>query len=604
MIDPQDHFDTLAQLLWNGTPLSKVKLPVLIFGAQAKVVFANASATEAIGYALEECYALQGFDISPDLNSRNWEAILDAEDDFSIHFRRKDWKLLSIRANCFQSIYQGNLLRVLIWEVLPQEAIGPGQYKKYHYDLSNPDKLARLSHFTIQRASDAIFWITATGEITHVNEEACHRLGYTRGELTSMSIHEVNKVLQPAGLTRAFEKLRKQGSLVIESKHYTKAGKAIPVEITSNYIFFEGVEYTCSIVRDITERNRKEAALRGALTEIQELRGRLEAENNYLQEEINHDLLFGEIISQSKRMRRVLREVEQVANTSSTVLILGESGTGKELIARVLHKMSPRSERPMIKVNCAALPANLIESELFGHEKGAFTGAFSRKIGRFELADKSTIFLDEIGEMPLELQSKLLRVLQEGEFERLGAETTIKVDVRILAATNRDLEKEVEQGEFREDLYYRLNVFPIQCPPLRDRKEDIPLLVSHFCKKLENKIGKKITNIPKKLLEQLSEYYFPGNIRELENIIERAVILSRDGKLSLGNWLPKKRLQANKESLETLEELNRMHIIKALKMTEWRISGAKGAAKLLGLKPTTLESRMKKMQISRSNEVG
>jgi transcriptional regulator with GAF, ATPase, and Fis domain len=278
---------------------------------------------------------------------------------------------------------------------------------------------------------------------------------------------------------------------------------------------------------------------------------------------------------------------------------LGESGTGKELLARAVHNISNRCKKPLVKVNCAALPVNLIESELFGHERGAFTGALERKIGRFELANGGTIFLDEIGELPIDLQSKLLRVLQEGEFERLGNPVTIKVNVRVIAATNRNLEQAMEKKEFREDLYYRLNVFPINCPPLRERKEDIPLLVKHFCQKYESKIGKKILHIPLKVMSALTEYNWPGNIRELENIIERALILSRGNTLEYGDWLPKEKKTNGKLSKQKLQDVEREHIIETLKQTGWKVSGEKGAAKILGLNATTLEARMKKLGIRR-----
>jgi transcriptional regulator with GAF, ATPase, and Fis domain len=256
----------------------------------------------------------------------------------------------------------------------------------------------------------------------------------------------------------------------------------------------------------------------------------------------------------------------------------------------------------LVKVNCATLPANLIESELVGHERGAFTGAMERKIGRFELADGGTIFLDEIGELPVELQAKLLRVLQEGEFERLGNPKTMKVNVRVIAATNRNLEQAIQKKEFREDLYYRLNVFPIICPPLRERKEDIPLLVKHFCQKHEGKIGKKINNVSPAVMKVLMEYNWPGNIRELENIIERALILSKGDTLEYGDWLPMPKeddIKTSSDKLLPLEEMERQHIIAALEKTNWKVSGEKGAAKILGLNPTTLEARMKKMGIAR-----
>jgi transcriptional regulator with GAF, ATPase, and Fis domain len=269
------------------------------------------------------------------------------------------------------------------------------------------------------------------------------------------------------------------------------------------------------------------------------------------------------------------------------------------LIARAVHNLSERKNRALVKINCAALPANLIESELFGHERGAFTGALNKRIGRFELADKGTIFLDEIGEIPIELQSKLLRVLQEGELERLGSSRTVSVDVRVIAATNRNLLEEIEKGTFREDLYYRLNVFPIDVPPLRERREDVPLLVNHFLSKFEIRFGKKIGLVTKKVMDELINYPWPGNVRELENVIERAVIISSGNKLELGNSLPNKMSVSKKQKIVTLEEYERAYILKILELTTWRVSGEKGAAKILGLNRTTLEARMKKLGIRR-----
>ena len=339
--------------------------------------------------------------------------------------------------------------------------------------------------------------------------------------------------------------------------------------------------------------------LRSALSEVEQLKSRLHDENVYLQEEIKLSHNFGEIISQSQAMRKILHQVEQVAKTDATVLILGESGTGKELLARAVHYASVRADRPLVKVNCAALPANLIESELFGHEKGAFTGALARKIGRFELANGGTIFLDEIGDLPLELQAKLLRILQEGEFERLGNPTTMKVDVRVIAATNRQLEQTVKAGEFREDLYYRLNVFPILSPPLRDRKEDIPVIVNHFLKKYTVKIGKTIDNISKQAINSLQAYDWPGNVRELENVIERGIILANGQNLEVRD-IPELRV-SQVESLNapsgTLEEVERAHILRVLEETKGVIEGSKGAATILGLRPSTLRSRLQKLGI-------
>lgn len=352
-------------------------------------------------------------------------------------------------------------------------------------------------------------------------------------------------------------------------------------------------QYTRTMFIDITDK-----------VLMEQEQARLQAQNQYLQEEIKLNHNFEEIISKSKNFHKILQQIEQVASTDATVLIIGESGTGKELIARAVHNISNRSKRPLVKVNCATLPANLIESELFGHEKGAFTGAMERKIGRFELADGGSIFLDEIGELPVELQAKLLRVLQEGEFERHGNPKTFKVNVRIIAATNRNLQQAIEKKEFREDLYYRLNVFPIITPPLRDRKEDIPLLVNHFIHKYEGKMGKKITATSPDVISALMEYHWPGNIRELENLVERALILTPGNKLETGEWLPVAKhspaaAENNKSILRSMEEMEREHILAVLNQTNWKVSGEKGAAKILGLNATTLEARMKKLEIKR-----
>ena len=346
--------------------------------------------------------------------------------------------------------------------------------------------------------------------------------------------------------------------------------------------------YTRTMFLDITEK-----------VLMEQEKARLEAQNVYLQEEIKGTHNFEELIGGSTSLKKVLKNVERVAPTDSTVLITGETGTGKELIARAIHNLSPRKGRPLVKVNCAAIPAGLIESELFGHEKGAFTGALTKKMGRFELADKGTIFLDEIGELPLDLQSKLLRVLQEGEFERVGGTQTFKVNVRVIAATNRDLEQQSKTGHYRPDLYYRLNVFPIHLPALREREGDIPLLVQYFVRKFAVNFGKKIDRIPERMMSALQRYQWPGNIRELEHVIERAVILSEGPELEPIDWLSSSNGKAGATKTLTLEEMERQHIIDVLEHTNWRVSGEKGAAKILGLNPTTLEARMKKLNITR-----
>ena len=361
----------------------------------------------------------------------------------------------------------------------------------------------------------------------------------------------------------------------------------------------ELVKANAQLLSEVEERKATEASLRSANAEIKLLSGRLQAENIHLQQEISREYDFGEIIGQSDAISYVFFRVEQVAPQDATVLLLGETGTGKGLIARAIHSRSARKERPMITVNCTALPANLIESELFGREKGAFTGASARQMGRFELADGGTIFLDEIGEMPQELQCKLLRVIQDGEFERLGSPRTLKVDVRIIAASNRNLEEEIRAGRFREDLFYRLSVFPITIPPLRQRKDDIPLLVEYFVTKYNKKIGKKIDTVSKETLNALQEYQWPGNVRELENVIERAVITSQGPVLQVLDRFDTFRAPEGEHDVQALADLERDHILQVLKKTGWRIEGEKGAATMLALNPSTLRARMRKYGLRR-----
>jgi PAS domain S-box-containing protein len=351
---------------------------------------------------------------------------------------------------------------------------------------------------------------------------------------------------------------------------------------------------------DFTERKESEEALRAAHEQLQELKNQLEAENIYLQEELQEDQAFGDMIGQSAPMKYVQYKISQVAPTDSIVLITGETGTGKELVARAIHGASRRKDRPLIRVNCAALSPTLIESELFGHEKGAFTGAAARKLGRFEVANGGTLLLDEVGELPLDLQSKLLRVLQDGEFERVGGTRTLRVDVRIIAATNRDLKQAVEKGSFREDLWYRLNVFPITTPPLRDRRDDIPLLTDHFVTRFARKFGKPLTAVSPAGMNQLCKYSWPGNIRELANVIERAVINSRGSVLRIGEDF-----SASEDdtlagvSTKTLEEMERDYITRILQDLRWRIDGPQGAARVLGMNPSTLRTRMRKLGIQK-----
>ncbi len=382
-----------------------------------------------------------------------------------------------------------------------------------------------------------------------------------------------------------------------------KDGRQFPVEIASNHVEADWGALVLYTVADTTRQKQSEQelidankSLLQANQRIAKLKEQLEQENVYLQEEIVVERNHFEVIGRSEPIRRVLMKAEQVAPTVSAVLLLGETGTGKELIARAIHRNSKRKDRLMVKVNCAALPASLVESELFGREKGAFTGALTREIGRFELAHDSTIFLDEIGELPLELQAKLLRVLQEGEFERLGSSRTIHVDARLIAATSRDLEAAVRAGKFREDLYYRLNVFPIHIPPLRERRDDIPILTWHFLRELGNRMGRQIESVRTGTMTSFQNYSWPGNVRELRNVIERHLITNPGPAFEAE--LPEA-IHSDTTVGDTLEEVERRHILRVLDRMGWRVRGQQGAAQMLGLKSTTLESRMKKLGIAR-----
>jgi PAS domain S-box-containing protein len=361
-------------------------------------------------------------------------------------------------------------------------------------------------------------------------------------------------------------------------------------------------------IQDITEQKQSAEALQAALAEITKLKEQLEKENVCLQDALRGKHDFEAIVGQSALLQITLHKVEHVATTNASVLLLGETGTGKELLARAIHQQSPRRDKPLVKVNCAALPSSLIESELFGHVKGAFTGALTDKVGRFQLADGGTLLLDEIGELDPDLQVKLLRVLQDGEFEQIGSTQTVRVDVRLIAATNRDLHEAMREGSFRPDLYYRLSVFPIEVPPLRDRRDDIPLLVWHFITQKQRRLGKNIVNVPSDVMDRLVRYDWPGNIRELENVIERAMILSPGSSLVLSDTLANSTRRAKPqrvpvppavESSMRLEDIDRSHILAVLHECQWRVKGAGNAAERLGMKASTLRYRMKKLGIER-----
>src|SRR5919109_348056 len=376
-------------------------------------------------------------------------------------------------------------------------------------------------------------------------------------------------------------------------------GKSIGTITVGSLAKFQYAEADADLLMQVANQIAIAVDNMRAHEETEALKARFEAEAVYLQEEIKTEHNFEEIIGQSAPMRQLLRKIEQVAPTEATVLIQGETGTGKELLARAIHDRSRRPDRPLVKVNCGSIPAGLVESELFGHEKGAFTGATQKRTGRFELADGGTIFLDEVTELPLDTQVKLLRVLQEGEFERVGSSQTIRVDVRVIAATNRDLREVMRNGTFRSDLFYRLNVFPVEVPPLRERKEDVPLLVNFFLSKFGKKLGKEVRGVSRRAMESLTNYPWPGNVRELQNVIERAVVLATGAVVNVDESTLRSDGASQEPPVGTLENVERAHIIRALDETRWVIHGKKGAAEILGINPSTLRSRMEKLGIRR-----
>jgi PAS domain S-box-containing protein len=484
------------------------------------------------------------------------------------------------------------------------------------------DELARIkrqNELILEAAGEGIYGLDCEGKTTFLNPAAAHMLGFDMKALIGQPMHSLLHHTRPDGspfpkeacpIYAAF----KDGAVhhVDDEVFWRKDGSSFPVDYTSTPIRENGKLAGAVVVfKDITERKQAEQELRRAYAEVERMKDRLEAENVYLQEEIKVELNHAGIVGQSHAMQQVLHQVELVAPTDASVLISGESGTGKELIACAIHEQSNRQDRPMIRVNCAAIPRELFESEFFGHVKGAFTGALKDRTGRFELADGGTIFLDEVGEIPMELQSKLLRVLQEGQFERVGEEKTRTVDVRVVAASNRDLKADVDAKHFREDLFFRLNVFPIEAVPLRDRIDDIPLLATHFITLICRRLNRTEPNITQANLKRLQAYHWPGNIRELQNVIERAIIVSKGNRLQFS--VPDETVETGTLSKNSAGEepdttpfteterlaRDRENIIAALRLTNGKISGADGAAELLGIKPTTLASRMKSLGVEK-----
>ncbi len=473
---------------------------------------------------------------------------------------------------------------------------------RQHSEKKLIESEARLS-LAAESAEAGIWELDCSTGIFWATDKACEIFGYNPDEVVTMERFEQS--VHPEDLTS----VRQNFSTSIENRqkllveYRIISDKDQPTWICSRgRPYYSGDGNTTrmfGISIDISERKNLEEQLKIKLAEIEQLKQQLEQENCLLREDLKTEQGFEHIIGQSKAFRAVLRSARQVASTPATVLLLGETGTGKGIVAQTIHMMSERRSKPFVTVNCSALPHDLFESELFGREKGAFTGAHTMQAGRFEVANHGTIFLDEIGEMSLDMQVKLLSVLQDGKFERLGSPNPIKVDVRVIAATARDLKEDVRKGRFREDLYYRLKVFPITIPPLRQRRGDIVLLAQHFIEKYSRKMGKKIKSIPKRSLDKLQNYSWPGNVRELEHLIERSIIISPGNSLVIGEQLLPGKNDSKHRFIKDLSSLEHDHIKNVLSLTHWKIEGPGGAASLLNIHPSTLRSKLKKLKIKR-----
>ena len=491
---------------------------------------------------------------------------------------------------------------------------------KFLYSIAvffRADRLARAErrYDDLYHATPAMLHtVDAEGLITDVSDHWLEKLGYMREEVIGRSILDFLSKESGEELGEGLREIIESGdSKNVPRQMVTQSGDVLDVVMSahSEIDTTRGVRRLLVATKDMTERNRGEAKLREAYGEIARLKEELERERDYLREEVSVSMNFGRIVGESPALAAMLARIEAVAETPANVLIVGETGTGKELVAHAIHSRSRRADAPLVKVNCASIPHELFESEFFGHVKGAFTGAYKDRVGRFQLADGGTLFLDEVGEIPLALQGKLLRVLQEKEFERVGEDTTRRVDVRVIAATNRDLEKEVEAGNFREDLFYRLSVFPVQAPPLRRRGDDVIQLAVHFLEQVCREFGRPVPAFTQSQVDAMRNYDWPGNIRELKNVIERAVILSQGDTLRLDLSMPGgastekagssgpavgTKVERGERNFYTEKELKlqqRDNLIRALDYTNWRISGKKGAAELLGLKPSTLADRIR-----------
>jgi formate hydrogenlyase transcriptional activator len=575
---------------------------VLWLNRKAEIMHANSAACELLMYDYEILTRMKSFDIAPAYTPECGDA-------------KRIMELKKGEKHTFETVVVNRHkmkipVEVTVFEIRVDEEnyfcsifFNITQRKKMMTKLINSEEKIRAifnNHFQLAGLLDV------DGRLLMINQTALSFIDVSEDQVLGKYFWQTpwfghSKALQKE--VKTYCEKAAQGHFVrAEWEIFDKLGKKVVFDNTLKPVKNANgdIRFLLPEARDITEMKKTENDLKAAYKQLERLKDRLQNENLYLKEELRENQSNSGLIGQSPAFNQVLFQIDQVARINTTVLIQGETGTGKELVAHRIHDLSIRRDQPLVKLNCAAIPSNLIESELFGHEKGAFTGAHALKIGRFELADKGTIFLDEIGELSIDLQAKLLRVLQESEFERIGGTRTLKVDIRIIAATNRDLKAMIAANKFREDLYYRLHVFPINIPPLREREGDVQVLSRFLIKQISKRIGKKIKCISKSSMEKLKAYHWPGNIRELINVLERSAVLSQQDVLEIGDWF-----QADKtgpienHGLLTLDKLQRRHIIRVLKETKGRIRGDNGAAHILGLKPTTLESRMIKLKINK-----
>ena len=621
--DEYDRLQTAHQLILDAAGEG-------IYGldAEGRLTFGNAAAMRLLGWRMEDVLGKKGHDVHhhshadgtpyPHEDCPIYAALSDGE----IHqvdnevFWHADGSAIPVQYTSTPIIRDGrpNGAVVVFCDIAARKELE--EQRRQAYDEL---KQLQIAHqLILDTAGEGIYGLDNEGKITFSNAAADEIVGWRSEEVMGQCAHDVHHHSYPDGTPYPRKKCpiyaaSKDGEVhhVDTEVFWRSDGSAVPVEYTSTPILKEGrPDGAVVIFRDISERKQIEQQRESAYREIRKLKDQLERERDYLRDEIEITSHFGEIIGESAALKRTLAQIEAVAKTPVSALILGESGVGKEMLARAIHTQSDRADNPLVKVNCASIPKDLFESEFFGHVRGAFTGAQQDRVGRLQLADGGTLFLDEIGEIPLSQQGKLLRALQEHEFERVGDDRTIKVDVRVVAATNRNLAEETQAGRFREDLYYRLSVFPIEMPPLRERVDDIVPLALHFLERIAIELGRDTPKLTRHQAETLRNYRWPGNIRELKNVMERAVISSARGRLqieplvpntSTGNAREAESAPASSEILTDSEirELEKANVIAALQSVDWQIWGASGAAELLGLKPSTLAYRMKTLGIDK-----